>query len=116
MRHKTTYIITVLAVVALLISAMAGACTKHKERALDETHYMLDNCVVVHGYETLITVEDERGNLWRYEAEGDNVPQVGSRVSMLMDNNGTEDTINDDAIVVVLQDNTIIGDFWRDRK
>lgn len=35
---------------------------------------------------------------------------------MLMDNNSTEDTINDDAIVVVLQDNTIIGDFWRDRK
>lgn len=113
MRHKTTYIIIFIAIVSLLVSAMIVATVKRMELALDETHYILNNCVVAHSYERLITIEDEQGNLWRYDIEEDNFPQVGSRVSILMDNNGTEDTICDDVIVAVLQDNTISKDYWK---
>ena len=56
--------------------------------------------VVVEADGTIISAEDNSGNVWCYEVEGDTVPQVGSKVVLTMLAMGS-DTIYDDRVVDV---------------
>lgn len=56
--------------------------------------------VVVEVDGTIISAEDNSGNVWCYEVEGDTVPQVGSKVVLTMLAMGS-DTIYDDRVVDV---------------
>lgn len=47
----------------------------------------------------LVTVQDDSGDLWQFRGIEDWQP--GDRIGMLMDTNGTDDSIYDDVIVSV---------------
>jgi uncharacterized protein YxeA len=49
-----------------------------------------------------ISAEDTTGNVWRYDVEGDTVPQIGTRVVLTLLAMGS-DTIYDDKVVDVGQ-------------
>jgi hypothetical protein len=56
--------------------------------------------VVVEVDGTIISAEDNSGNVWCYEVDGDTVPQVGSKVVLTLLAMGS-DTIYDDRVVDV---------------
>ena len=56
--------------------------------------------VVVEVEGSIISAEDTTGNVWCYEVEGDTLPQVGTRVALIMLARGS-DTIYDDQVVDV---------------
>ena len=58
--------------------------------------------VVVEVDGTIISAEDNSGNVWCYEIDGDTVPQVGSKVVLTLLAMGS-DTIYDDRVVDVEQ-------------
>ena len=82
--------IKMFAVAAALMMCLALAMTTHNQ-------YTLDGVVVeVNG--TVVTVEDSAGNLWDYEVDADEVPEVGACVTLSMQDMNTE-SIYDDQIV-----------------
>lgn len=82
----------VFAILAVLVVCLTLAMTAHNQYALD--------AVVVEVNGAVVTVEDNTGNLWDYEADADAVPVVGTQVTLLMQDMSTE-SIYDDQIVGV---------------
>lgn len=50
----------------------------------------------------IITFVDRTGNEWEWEKEDDKLVKMGTKVTLRMDNKGTEDYIFDDTIIRVL--------------
>ena len=88
-------IVCVIAVVLFMLSM--GAMMK----ATVNDRYTRD-AVVVEVDGTIISAEDNSGNVWCYGVDGDTVPQVGSKVVLTLLAMGS-DTIYDDKVVDVGQ-------------
>ena len=82
-------VMCVLFVVMNMVMAEATINDRHTREA-----------VVVEVEGSIISAEDTTGNVWCYEVEGDTVPQVGTRVVLIMLAMGS-DTIYDDQVVDV---------------
>lgn len=62
-----------------------------------ETHYTEDATVIA-ATEQTVTVEDDRGQVWKFYGDG---YEVGDRVHLHIDNNETDNTMTDDKVVSV---------------
>lgn len=54
--------------------------------------------------QNIVSIEDKSGNIWQWEMVDDEKYNIGQAVSMIMDTNNTEDTIEDDIIVKIKLD------------
>ena len=87
----------VIIIVVIAIIALSALLTNEKTN-----HYELAGMVFEVNEETTL-IEDYNGNLW--EVENTVRFERGQRVTMLMDNNNTEENIKDDIIeVLTLED------------
>ena len=82
----------VFVMIAVLVVCLTVAAAVHDQYTLE--------AVVVEVNGTVVTVEDNTGNLWDYEVDAELMPVVGMRVTLLMQSMNT-DTIYDDQIVRV---------------
>ena len=63
-----------------------------------EATYTLGNCEVVGIEGDIATVEDNRGNAWSFYIDTDSELKVGDKVNLVMNNNHTDHTREDDEI------------------
>lgn len=54
--------------------------------------------------QNVVNIEDKSGNIWQWKMVDDEKYNIGQTVSMIMDTNNTEDTIEDDIIVKIKLD------------
>jgi hypothetical protein len=65
-------------------------------------HYTERNCTVVRTSGHSVLIQDPQGDMWKYIA-GKNIPRVGSKVNVRFHNNYTDDNLEDDRIVKVVE-------------
>lgn len=88
-------------VMCVLLCVLFIACMGAMMEATVNDRYTRDATVIeVNG--TIISAEDNVGNVWCCEVEGDTTPQVGSKVVLTLLAMGS-DTIYDDKVVGVEQ-------------
>ena len=91
MRREKMLCVVVAVLFVLLFNALGQATLNDR--------YTMD-AVVVEIDGNIISAEDNTGNVWCYEVEGDTTPRVGTEVVLTMLAMGT-DTIYDDQVVDV---------------
>lgn len=85
--------------IIILCLAMLTACAAHTEKSTENHRYALTTKVIALDHESdVVTVEDFNGNAWTFYGVED--WQIGDFASLLMDNNGTPETIYDDVITM----------------
>ena len=90
---RSEKVLCVVMCVLFVVMSMAMAEATINDRYTREA-------VVVEVEGNIISAEDITGNVWCYEVEGDTVPQVGTRVVLIMLAMGS-DTIYDGQVVDV---------------
>lgn len=86
-------------VACVVLCVLFMLCTTAMMKATVNDRYTRE-AVVVEVNGTIISAEDNGGNVWCYEVEGDAVPQVGSKVVLTLLAMGSN-TIYDDKVVDV---------------
>lgn len=94
MRNRTRE--TVMGIIGLLIMTVAIGLAGHIE-----THYYRKDCKVVETVGQAVYVVDKTGNEWCYIAE--EVPAIGTKVDLKMFTAYTDNTIEDDEIVKIIE-------------
>ena len=91
----------VMGIIGLLVIIIAFGLVGHIE-----THYTRKDCTVVEVEQRLITVVDKCGYEWCYYMDSEDyadVPSIGTKVDLKMFTAYTDNTIEDDEIVKIIE-------------